>query len=255
MKFTELGTKALRTIGAIGQGITASAYDITVAFEACQDMMDAFAAQRLTVFQTRREVTPIVANQGSIANPYTVGVGGDIDIFRPTWIAAANYQILDTTPALEGPLAIYTPQDWARVSLKNMTAELPQGLFYDGQFPTSGVDVGLGNLYLYPVPDGTMSLELVLYIPYPFTGFADIATTDYTFPPGYAEALRYQLAKRLATEYRKQLTQETQQLVVDTFAVLQRPNVPMPILQADWGVPGVGNAYGLYNWRTGTGGQ
>ncbi len=253
MKFIELGEKALRTVGAVGQGVPVSANDIEVAFEACQDMFDAWSAQRLTIFQTLRKVFPIVANQGGPDNPYTIGLGGDLDVPRPTWIPNANLQCLTTTPPFEYPLTVLKPNEYARTAIKGLASALATCLFFDGKWETeTGADQGLGDLFLYPVPNGEMDLELVLYLPYPMTGFADRADTDYTFPPGYAEALRYQLAKRLASEFQKPLSQETQQLIVDTFAVIQRNNVPIPNLRSDYGVAGTNAASGLYNWRTGT---
>lgn len=252
MKFVDLARKSLRTIGAIGQGVPMSSNDVQVAFEACQDMFDAFAAERLTVFQTLRKVFPLVANKGSAANPYSIGIGGDFDVKRPTWIDDANLNVLTTTPYFEYPLAILTPDEWARTAIKNMASSMATCLYFDGRFDTSGADAGLGDLYLYPVPNGQMSLELVLYLPYPFDGFADQATTVYTFPAGYAEAIRYQLAKRLASEFQKQLSPETQSLITSTFAVIQRDNVVVPNLLSDFGIPGTGAQNGIWNWRTGT---
>lgn len=254
MKFVELGTKALRTIGAIGQGVDPSGNDMQVAFEACNDMIDAWAAQRLTIFQTLRKLFDLVANQGGVANPYTIGLGGDFDVPRPTWIPDANLVVYTTTPPFEYPLHIMTPDEYARTSIKDLASAMATALFFDGKFDTTGPDTGLGDLFLYPVPNGQMPVKLALYLPYPMTGFADIGTTDYTFPPGYKEALRYQLAKRLAAEFQRELSQEIQQLVSDTWAVIQRANVPIPTLRSDYGLPGMG-AGSMYNWRTGLSGR
>ena len=250
MKFVELATKSLRTIGAIGQGVALSANDLQVAFEAANDMIDAWAAVRLTIFQQLNYTYPLVAGQGSPTNPYTIGLGGDFNQPRPTWIADANLKVLTSTD-FEYPLDILQPNEYARIAIKTLPSAMATALFYDGGFPISGADTGLGNIYLYPVPNGGMSLELVLYMPVPMTGFADVSTTEYTFPKGYAEALRYQLAKRLASEFGKELDQATQQLCIDTFAIIQRNNGPMPNLRSDFGVPGTNAAAGLYNWRTG----
>jgi len=251
MTFNQLGTKALRTIGAIGQGVPASANDMQVAFEACNDMIDGWAAQRLTVFQTLRSLFDLVANQGGVTTPYTIGLGGDFNVPRPTWIPNANIVVYTTTPPFEYPLAILTPDEYARTSIKDMSSAMATALYFDGKFDTSGADTGLGDIFLYPVPNGQMPLKLALYLPRPMTGFDDIGTTEYTFPPGYAEALRYQLAKRLASEFQRPMSAETEQLAVDTFAIIQRANVPIPTLRCDYGIPGTNAASGLYNWRTG----
>ena len=252
MKFVELARKSLRTIGAIGQGVPMSANDLALAFEAANDMIDAWAAVRLTIFQTLRKIYPLVADRGGPLDPYTIGVGGDFDVPRPTFISNANLNVLTTDPPFEITLDIYDQNEYANITIKNLSSALAEALYYDGKFDTSGADVGLGNIFLYPVPNGQQPLELALYLPIAMTGFADEATTDYTFPPGYAEALRYQLAKRLAVEFGKTLSPEHQQLAIDTFAVIQRPNAPIPSLRCDYGVPGTGASEGLWNWRTGT---
>lgn len=251
MKFVELGTKALRTIGAVGQGVGVSANDLQVAFEAQADLFDSWAAQRLTIYQTLRRVFPIVANQGGPDNPYTIGTGGDLDVPRPTWLPNANVIMDTSTPPIEYPLTIFKPQEYARTAIKDLASALCTAIYFDGQWDNDGAAQGLGNIFLYPVPNGQMPLRLALYLPFPMQGFADMAETDYTFPPGYAEALRYQLAHRLASEFQKSLSAETQALVVSTFAVIQRDNVPIPNISSDYGLPGTGPGQGLYNWRTG----
>lgn len=249
MKFSALGQKALRTIGALGQGVPASPNDMQVAFEAANDMIDAWAAVRLTIFQNLRYVFPIITGKGAPLTPYTIGVGGDFDIARPLWISDAMENLLTSTPALEIPLEILSYDEYANIAMKDMGSAMATALFYNGKFDTAGPDVGLGEIFLYPVPNGQNSLELVLYIPSPMRGFADIDTTEYSFPPGYAEAIRYSLAKRLSGEFRMPLTSENEQLVVDTFAVIQRPNGPVPTLSTDYGLSG--RATGMWNWRLG----
>lgn len=256
MLFTDLARKSLRTIGAIGQGVTMSANDLDVAFEAANDMIDAWAAQRLTIFQTLRKVFPLIANQGSPTNPYTIGPGGDFNVPRPTFIAVATCQVLTTNPPFIIGLDILNyDYEYSNLSIPAMVSALPEAISYNGKFDTTGPDVGLGEIFIYPVPNGSQSCELVLMLPTPMTGFADKAVTDYTFPPGYKEALRYQLAKRLAVEFGKEMSAENQQLAIDTFAVIQRPNAPIPTLRSDYGIPGVGSGNSLWNWRTGQAGN
>lgn len=252
MKFNELGAKALRTIGVAGQGVGVSANNLKVAFEAANDMIDAWAAKRLTVFQTIRKVYPLVANKGGPLNPYTIGLGGDFDTPRPTWIPNANLNNLTTTPPFEYPMEVLKENEYAAIAIKDMASAQTTSLWFNGKFDTTGPAVGLGQIFLYPVPNGQTPCELVLYIPIPLMGFADQAQTDYTFPPGYAEALRYQLALRLASEFQKTLSPETLSLVTSTFALIEEANVPIPSIRSDFGLPGTGSAYGLYNWRTGT---
>lgn len=252
MKFEELGTKAMRTVNVIGQGFSPDPADMDVAFQACNDMIDAWAAKRLTVFQTLRKLFDLVPNKGSVINPYTIGPGGDFDVARPTWIPNAMLVVYTTTPPFEMALTVLTPDEYAGISIKDLASALANTLYFDGKFDTSGADVGLGNIFLYPVPNGQQPVKLALYLPIPMRGFADISTTDYTFPPGYAEALRYQLAMRLAAEFQKPVSPAIAQLARDSFAVIESANVPIPTLRCDWGIVGTNAASSLYNWRTGS---
>lgn len=252
MLFVDLARKALRTIGAVGQGVSMSANDLDLAFEAANDMIDAWAAVRLTIFQTLLKTFPLVANQGSPTNPYTIGVGGDFNVPRPTFITTATMQVLTTTPPFKINLRPLEDDEYGLLTIPGLLSALSESFYYNGKFDTSGADAGLGEFFLYPVPNGQQPVELVLQLPTPMTGFADKTTTDYTFPPGYAEALRYQLAKRLAVEFGKTMSPENQQLAIDTFAIIQRPNAKIPNLRCDYGVPGVGSTAGLYNWRVGS---
>lgn len=255
MKFAELAYRALRTINAIGQGIPVQPNDLTIAFEAANDMIDAWAAQRLTIFQNLRFSYPIVPGQGTPSDPYTIGIGGDLNQARPLWIDVATLQDNSNTPVFElnPPLAILTPDEYARIPIKTLSASLANSLYYNGRFKTSGVGHSLGEIFLYPVPNGGQDLNLCLYCPVAMTEFADIATTEYYFPPGYREALRYQLAKRLAVELGKPVSAELEQMATDTFAVLERPNVPIENLRADYGLPGLPGDRGIYNWRDDSG--
>lgn len=251
MKFTELARKALRTINAAPRAGEVSPEDLNIAFEAANDMLDAWAAKRLTIFQVQRKVYPGVTGKGSPSNPYTIGPGGDFDQPRPLWIPNAECQVNTTTPPFEFPLNILKDDDWARTSIKALASSLPSDLYYDYRFPVTGIDTGLGQIYLYPVPNGGQPISIVLYTPLALARFADRDITDYTFPPGYAEALRYQLAIRLAIELGYEQPQDLKDMAATTFGVIQRPNARIPVLRSDQGMAGMAGG-GFYNWRLGT---
>lgn len=252
MKFVDLAKKVLRTVGVYGKGQPLNATDVRVVFDLANEMLDAWAAQRLTVFQTLRRVHTLVANKGGISDPYTIGLGGDIDIQRPGWIPNANLIVKTTNPYFEIPLTVLKDDEYDAIAIKDMASALATALYFNGKFDTSGPDTGLGDLYLYPVPNGGQPLDLALYIPTPLRGFADIDTTEYTFPPGYEQALHYQLVQRAAGDFQRELSAEVQTLIRDTFKVIADQNAQTPNIRSDYGVPGVGSAYGLYNWRTGS---
>lgn len=254
IKFADLARKAYRSINAVQLGGVITPAQLDVAFEAANDMLDAWAAQRLTIVHVQSRTYPLTAGKGGKSSPYTIGPGGNFDQPRPLWIPNAEVLVLSSVPNYEYPLHILNDDAWARTSIKELRSSLPSDLYYDYRFPTTGTDVGLGQIYLYPVPDGSQPIQLVLYTPLQLTEFADRADTDYTFPPGYAEALRYQLALRLAVEFGYPAPDTLQQMAATTFGTIKRPNARAPLLKGETGLRQNGYS-GLYNWRTGTFGR
>jgi hypothetical protein len=251
VKFEYFATRSLRAIGACGQGIDPTPELMQYALQAFNDMIDTWAVDRLTVFQSLLREFDLVANQGSVDNPYTIGIGGDFNIARPTWITDANLLVKTTTPYYEYQLEILKPGEWNAIGMKNLAGGLANSLYFDGKFDTSGGSVGLGRIYLNPVPNGTLPLGIRLYIPTPMDGFADIDQTSYLFPPGYRETLVYQGMKRLAIDLGKPLTADQQAMATDSFRLIKDANVQSPNIRSDVGLPG-SRGGSLYNWRTGT---
>lgn len=252
MLCNQLVEKSLRSIGVLTAGETLSAEDAHTGFEAANDMIDAWAAQRLTIYNNSRHAYPIVTGQGTPDLPYLIGPGAQLDQPRPLWISDAACAVLNAPNPYEFPLHVLIVDSYARTSIKTLTSSLPTDLYYNPRFDQTGPNAGYGEIFLYPIPNGGQEIGLVLYCPEPMTGFADEADTDYLFPPGYAEALRYQLALRLWPEYfgTKTISANVAELAKLTFGLIQKPNLRMPHLRVDRGMPGLGG--GFYNWRTGT---
>lgn len=249
MLANDLTLKALRAIGLYGPGEPLKPEDAQIGFDTANDMIDGWAAVRLTIFQTGRNIFPLVAGKGSPTNPYTIGAGGNFNMVRPLWIPNATIQVATTNPPFEYPLGVSDDYEYARTAIKALTSGLPRVLYFDTAFPTSGVSVGLGNIILFPVPNGTEPISLVLYAPIPLTQLADQNITQYTFPPGYAEALKYQLALRLTTVYGIPLDPVVTEMAKQSFAIIKRPNVKIPGLRCD---PALTARGGYYDWRMGT---
>lgn len=247
---TDLCQRAMRSINALGQAQTFAPGDLQVCAEAANDMLDAWAAQRLTVFQTLRHVYALTTGKGGPTNPYTIGSGGDFDQFRPLWIPNANVRVSNSSgDPYEIALAVLNQGEYAAIAMKTLTNSIPTCLWFNGRYNETGANAGLGEIFLWMIPNGQQTLSLVLYTPTPLTSFADL-TSEYSFPPGYREALRYQLALRLATEFGRPVSPELATLATQTFAVIERPNADVGKLRSDF--MGMGRSTGLYDWRTGS---
>jgi len=151
-----------------------------------------------------------------------MGPGGDFNTARPPRINAVSIVSLNN-PAqpLELPIDYYTDSDWQAIPVKSVTSPLAQGVYDDGAFP-------LRNLSFWPVPSATANTII-----YSWTALSQfsILTSNLTFPPGYMEALRYNLALRLIAEmpgeYNPIMVSTTLELATQSLARIRSMNVPL----------------------------
>lgn len=240
MIVSALIARSLRTIGALAAGESPEASEQEDAFSILTTMLDAWRAERLTVFKTVRWAFTLVAD----TQAYTIGDGATFDIGGPPPVYLDRAAIIwDNTAATphEDPIDVFTEQEWARILQKTLTSTQPAGVHYRRDSPE-------GTLEVWPVQ--TLStVDLVLYLPTPLTSPA-LATTDLSTPPGYEEAMVYNLAIRLAPEFGNKDVDLglVRELARSSFATIQRSNPNMDVLRYD---PAVGNRQGWINPRTG----
>ena len=234
MTGNDLIASAMRVIGALASGETPTGAEAADALLVLNQMLDSWTAERLTVFTiTIGEFTLIPGTQ-----VYTMGTGGLFNVPRPAKIDRASIVSLNN-PAqpLELPIQLYTDGDWQQVPLKIVNSTLPQGVYDDGAYP-------LRNLSFWPIP--TVANKTRIYSWTALTQFPDLVT-DILFPPGYPEALRYNLAMRLIAEmpgnFNPLMAQMAGGFAVESLARIKSIN--MPIIQAhlDASLKGRGGRY------------
>ncbi len=178
---------ALRKIGAIALGQTASATEITNASEGLNNLVAEFQTQGMPLW-ARKDYTITMTTTGS----YTIGVGQTV-----------------STPF---PLKIL--QAWTVLTGGGSIQELwPNAIDVFNRLPTSNATgipsqysyqpfIDYGVLRIWPTPDATTVSTRALHISYlaPFEGFTGAANTPY-FPREWNNALIYGLADLLAPEY------------------------------------------------------
>lgn len=208
----------MRLIGALASGEVPTAAEANDALVVLNQMTDGFNADRLLCFTLTISEFPLVVNQQT----YTMGAGGDFDIPRPARIERSSIVSL-TNPSqpLELPIDYYTDLDWQDQPVKLIDSSLPQAVYDDQAFP-------LRNLSFWPIP--TQNVNTRLYCWTQLTAF-DLNTTDVTFPPGYLEAYRYNLAVRLMAEMPGDYNQVTfgivTELATQTLGRVKSINVPV----------------------------
>ena len=211
-----------RLVGALHPGQEGSADENNVALEALNAMLDSWNTQRLAIFHIRRDEYDLVAG----TQDYTIGPGGDFDFERPVKIERANLIWSSGGDADHRPLSIITVYDWADIRLPDLTSTIPEQLYYERSTP-------LGHLRFYPKPDTSAAVEIYTWAKLGrFTALDEVAE----FPEGYEEAIKYNLAMRLAMEFRTDIPQFVATTALKSFGYVKRLNKVTPVLQFDYGV-------------------
>lgn len=225
-----------------------SANDAQFGLRALNRMLGQWALQSFTIPAVARVTTPAVVGQGSTANPYTIGIGGTINVPRPPSQAAivgVGLLLNNSTPPVEIPRALLTDDAYQGIPVKDLTNSLFTGLYYNPTVP-------LGTINLWPVTS-VAGNTLVLYLQQALSAFVDL-TTVYSVQDGAEEALYYNLAKRLIVPYGRagsQVAIDITQMAGSSLMILKRANVKMSDLANDFAYgPAVPGGHG-YDIQTG----
>lgn len=234
MTALDLITSALRLIGALAASESPTAEESADALTALNELLDNWAAERLTIHTVDEVTVPLAVGQAT----YTIGPGGQIDRpVRPVFLSAASVLTAQTPPVelpLEGPLTL---QQWRQVTLKALPGALPHAVYLDGGIPTR-------TLALWPVPSQP-GLTLKLYLPAPLTQVPTLQTT-LVLPTGYARALRFNLALELAPEFGVVAPPGVERLAREALGAIKRANRDDWTLATD---PVLSRAAAPYDWR------
>ena len=218
MKALDLISSSMRMIGALASGEPPTGAEASDALTVLNQMLDSWAADRLMVFTITIDEFSLIPGQQT----YTYGIGGNFNSARPSRIDRVSIVSL-TNPAqpLELPIDYLTDLDWQQYPVKNIQTTLPQAIYDDQAFP-------FRNLTFWPIP--TVVVNTRIYHWTQLTAFASLVT-DNNYPPGYIEALRYNLALRLMAEfpggYDPVMSSTTAALAVESLARVKSMNLPL----------------------------
>ena len=191
-------TAALRKIGVVAQGETATTDQITEGAFALNLLVKAWEADGMPLWALRTTAIPLTAGKTS----YSIGtdISNDIVTDKPLKVIQAWNR--DPISKVDIPMRIITKQEYAILGNKT-TSGKPIQLYYEPQRDQ-------GVVYLFPTPASSDVSSSVIYITYqrPFEDFnASSDTPD--FPQEWYEAVVYGLATRLASEYGLPVDQRT----------------------------------------------
>jgi len=172
---------ALKDIGIVGVGQTASAEDANDALTTLNQMLAQWQVDGLAVY-TLKDISFTATG----ATSYTIGTGGTIDRARVDDVRAGFYRLNNS----DYPLTVIDSfLDYELIISKSQISP-PYALHYQPTYP-------LGTLYLYPSPS---SGEIHLTIYEEFTEYA-ATSDDLALPKKYELAVRYSLAEILKISY------------------------------------------------------
>lgn len=239
MTALDLIKSSLRLINVLASGETPTNDEAQDSLMVLNQMVDAWGAERLMVFTINIAEYSLVPGQQT----YTLGVGGNFNAPRPAKIDQITVVYLaNPNQPLERPLQYLTDQQWAAIPVKNIPTTLPLQVYDDGAFP-------LRSLSYWGIP--TQVVNTRIYSWTALTQFASL-TNNLTFPPGYFEALRYNLALRLLPEFN--ITDAPSPnlvgLALEAKARVKSINIPIVDLRCDNAL--TGNNGGAYDWRSDT---
>lgn len=225
---SDLSSQALRKLGVLAQGQTASGAQGADALETLNQLVDGWRIDgKVSILAYTRNEYALTAN----TQRYTIGAGGNFNQTRPEWIEWARV-IPDDTLAddeqTELPCELFTLQRWAAIVVKALTSTYPIGLYYDHAFDNA---TERGNIDVWPIPDNS-DAALVLYAPSPLAQFADL-DTDYDFAPMYPQALVYNLALHLAPEYGREVPDSLLRFAQESKALIEVNNLSIPEARID----------------------
>lgn len=198
--------RAMRLVGALASGESPSADETTDVLAALNGMLDAWRNERLMVYAIQDEALSMTGGDGS----YTIGPSGDLNTTRPVKIESAFVR----SNGVDYPVDPLTASEYAAIPDKASQSYIPEWFYYAPTMAT-------GTLKLYPVPSASNTLYLQTWVP-----LASIhsAETTVTLPPGWEDAIDYNLAVRIAPEFEKNPSAIVLQIAAETKAQVKRIN-------------------------------
>lgn len=219
-------TRAMRLIKVYGTGENVGDDEAADGLVALNAMLDDWANEHLMLYAASKDAITLTPSLAS----YTIGPSGSTITPRPVSIDPGTY--LDIS-GISYPLEIVTLDQYNDVVLKTLTTSIPQFIFYNPTFPNATVT-------LYPVP--TVAATLNLWTWKPLTTFATL-TQDLALPPGYENAIVYNLAEYLGPEFGADIHIAVHNKAVSLKKKLKRTNFTPMFLEVPVSVPRGFNIY------------
>lgn len=179
----DIVTGALSKTGILRKGESPDATDSADALTLLNDILGSWSNESLLLYATVQETLSL-----SPASSYSIGSGQTLNTERPMWIKAATI----SSGNLDYELNIIPEDDFqTQIVQKSISSNIPQYMTYDNGFPS-------GTIKLWP--QLSTSATITLQSEKQITAFSALTTT-FSMPPGWAHALKSNLAVALLPVY------------------------------------------------------
>lgn len=217
---------AMRLIQVSSVDTTLTAAELTDGLESLNRMIDSWSLDSLMLYEVVREQFTLSSGD----NPYTIGYGAQWNTSRPLKIIDAYLVLNNGQIPVSYPMMIMNYDDYNAVRLKTLSTNFPAYLYYQPSFP-------IAEVFIYPIfapndPSTIGPAYINITSWKPFDVIVD-PTARVELPPGYWEAIVFNLAVRIAEEYQFAIRPQTVALAESALKRIKRLNTRTPTLQTD----------------------
>ena len=242
----DIVSQALMEIGAIDPSEAPSAPELSLGLLKLNRLIDAWNADRRMIWTVQFLGGPGNPALILVPNllPHTIGpVNATFTVpQRPVKLLDANVILYNISPPVRSPLRIQDADWWDANRVYSITSSLPTDVYYEPDWPN-------GLLFIWPVPTTAYQLELEVW-----TALAQFFTPQdkVSLPPGYFDALVYDLAMSLAPSFQAQISPALIALRNKAMQRITEANTETPhIATQDAGMPKAMNPQPYWNYRLG----
>ena len=202
---------SLTILGVLAAGETPAPEDQTYSLAVLNTLLENWNVQGLQIFNLTNVQKPLTASKQA----YTMGTGGDFNTQRPVRIEAAGI----IRGGVRTPLHLLNAQEWAIELSRSAQDILPQKLYNDNSFDSSGRT----TLFFLPIPsDNNCTVDMFVWAQLG-DGFA--LGDPVSFPPGYLKAIQYNLAVDLAPAFGRPVDPTVAAIAAQSVQQLRAVNV------------------------------
>jgi hypothetical protein len=212
---------ALRSIGAIATGETPTAAELADGLEALRLMLRSWSSQNIRLYFTTTESVTLTG-----ATYYSWGSGGTIATARPVQIHGAY--------TADNLVDVIDEAQYRRLVVGNLGGPV-EWVWFQPQYP-------LAYIYPWPLDSSTLYVHSTKELTDPTA-----ITSSVAFPTWYDDAIKWNLAVRLAPEYGKEAGTTVAALAATTLHAIETLNFSMQVPESRVEILGIGKTYDIDN--------